>query len=131
MKLLSTDGRQYSVQPLDYVTNDTNKSKGHLLARQLLKELFPTEWILEEIPAKAGKTTLYVDFLLKGPQIVVEVQGQQHYQFTAAFHETQQDFRNSKSRDIQKRYWCEVNEFTLIELKYGEEDEWRNRLCGR
>ncbi len=54
MKLLNTNGQTYSIQPIDYVcTNDQTKgrSTGHLLARKLIKEHFPAEWILEEVPA--------------------------------------------------------------------------------
>jgi len=132
MKLLNSNGNTYSIQPLDYIkTNDQvqGKSKGHLLARGLIKECFPTEWILEEVPAKIFKQTLYLDFLLKSRSIVVEVQGLQHYEFTARFHQTEDDFKKAKARDNLKRDWCEINGFTLIELKYGEEDEWRKRLC--
>lgn len=132
MKLLSSNGQTYSIQPLDYICSNNataNKSKGHLLARQLIKEIFVAEWILEEVPAKIGKQTLYVDFLLKSRQIVVEVQGIQHKEFTPHFHETQAGFRASQVRDQQKRLWCELNQFTLIELDSEQTDGWRNQLC--
>lgn len=132
MKLLSSSGREYSIQPLDYIrsNDDTkNKSSGHLLARNILKELYPGEWILEEVPLKINKSTLYADFLIKRHNLVIEVQGKQHKEFNAFFHKTIENFRESKKRDIQKQNWCEINGFTLIELYDGEtEDEWRKRL---
>lgn len=130
MKLLTLEGREYHIQPLDYISNNTiGKSKGHLLARQILKELYPGEWLLEEIPARVGKQTLYVDFIIKRWQIAVEVQGPQHTEFVQHFHGTQAGFRESIARDQQKRMWCETNQFILTELPYGEEDVWRKRLC--
>lgn len=132
MKLISTNGREYNIQPIDYVcyNDDTKgKSKGHLLARQLIKEIFPSEWVLEEVPARIDKKTLYVDFIIKGRQIAVEVQGLQHKEFSEFFHQTKANFRESLVRDSKKKDWCELNNFTLIELLYGEEDEWRQRLC--
>ena len=133
MKLLNTNGREYSVQPLEYIRNNDDiigKSKGHLLARRLIKECFPIDWVLEEVPVKIAKQTLYADFLIKGRQVVVEVQGSQHEQFSPFFHETKAKFSESKIRDARKKNWCELNGFTLIELPYGEsENEWRTRLC--
>jgi len=132
MRLLNTNGQMYSIQPMDYVktNNQTQgKSKGHLLARSLIKECFPIDWVLEEVPVKVGKQTLFADFLIKGRSTVVEVQGPQHYEFTPAFHETKEDFTKARARDNLKRDWCETNGFTLIELRYGEEDDWRSRLC--
>jgi hypothetical protein len=126
MKLLNTNGQTYSVQPIDYVkTNDQvhGKSKGHLLARKLIKECFPVEWILEEVPVRVAKQVLYADFLLKSRQIVVEVQGQQHDKFTPFFHETESDFKESKIRDMKKKDWCETNQFTLIELPYPPDEQ--------
>ena len=132
MKLLTSKGREYSIQPLDYIkSNDQikNKSAGHLIARKLLKELYPGEWILEEVPARTDKSTLYIDFIIKRHQIVVEVQGPQHTEFSEFFHKTQEGFRDSQRRDRDKANWCEVNGLTLIELPYGEsEDDWRKRL---
>jgi hypothetical protein len=133
VKLLATNGREYSIQPLNYVTtNDQQerKSSGHKLARQILKELYPCEVILEEVPIKVAGTTLYADFLLRGPAIVVEVQGKQHGEFVEFFHKTQKGFIKSKGRDRQKVEWCKLNGFELIEVGPEKDDrQWRERLC--
>jgi hypothetical protein len=133
MKLLTSNGREYSIQPLDYITSNdqTNKSAGHLLARKLLKELYPGEWILEEVPAKIDKSTLFVDFIIKRHRIVVEVQGQQHIEFNEFFHKTKEAFRDSQTRDRKKIEWCEINHLTLIQLPYPpNEIEWKKILNG-
>lgn len=129
MKLKSDLDRTYSVQPMDYIRANDNKSKGHLRARVLLKKLFGTEWLLEEVPAKIYKSTLYVDFLLPQSKIVVEVQGEQHTKFVEFFHETKAEFQKAQKRDLVKEVWCELNQLKLVQLPYNESDEeWMKRI---
>ena len=39
------------------------------------------------------------------------------------------EFFKAQARDKDKKKWCQINEFTLIELFYNESiDEWRDKI---
>ena len=76
--------------------------------------------------------TLFFDFYINTLKLVVEVHGQQHYQFNTLFHTSAQDFANQKKRDLRKQDWCEYNNITYVELPYNEDEEqWRLRIQQR
>lgn len=110
-------------------SNKMAKSGLHLKARQILKELYPSIQILEEIqiPIRKGEH-LIVDFFIPLLSIIIEVQGQQHYEKSSLFHKSDNDFMKQKKRDNDKRLFCEINAFTLIELKYDEVNKWQEIL---
>jgi very-short-patch-repair endonuclease len=82
---------------------------------------------LEEVPLPGTK--LYFDFLVPSANLAVEVQGEQHYKFNSFFHKHKAGLLASKSRDRQKREWCELNGITLLEFPYNESDEqWKLRI---
>lgn len=134
MKAKGFDGREHT---WTLVKQEKNLcSKGHKLARQLLKELFPLDTLFEEVTLPGSATsknkTLYADFYLRSRSIIVEVQGEQHNEFTPFFHETKGDFYRATARDKVKEEWCELNGITLIQLPVGENiDEWRTRIESR
>ena len=106
------------------------KSNLHLQARGLIKECFPTMQILEEvgIPLRHG-SSLFLDFYLPLLKLCIEVNGEQHYNFSSFFHGSRLNFMNHKRRDREKRDWCEINSILVIELPYNENiDKWRDRL---
>jgi hypothetical protein len=35
----------------------------------------------------------------------------------------------SRKRDKDKREWCELNEITLVELPYDEEEKWKSLIA--
>ena len=111
-----------------------NKSSHHLRARGLLSELFPFEKIYEEVTLPGSKTIstglLYADFLIPNRNIIVEVHGKQHYEYTTHFHKTKADFMKSRKRDKKKIEWCELNDFTIIILPYNREEEWKTLITG-
>ena len=107
-----------------------NKSSLHLQARDLIKDMFPTFQILEEVGIPVRKNeTLFLDFYLPLTKTCIEVHGEQHYKFVQFYHNNTLGFLKHKKRDAQKKEWCEKNDINYIELPYDEKiDDWRRRL---
>ena len=136
MKTRGLDGQIHNWKLHGYVVRASEsrpRSKLHLKARTILKDIFPTVQILEEVAAPITRTEkLFFDFYLNTVKLVVEVHGQQHYKFNTLFHTSAQDFANQRKRDRRKAEWCEYNNITYIELPYNEdEDQWRIRINQR
>lgn len=106
------------------------RSSHHIACRKLLKELYPACQTLEEVKIQIRRGEwLYVDFYIPNFDIMVEVQGEQHYKFSPFFHKTKIDFLMQKKRDREKAEWCELNLVQLIILPYNENiDEWKSRF---
>lgn len=106
------------------------RSDLHVKARELLKEIYPTVQILEEIPIPVRKSeTLYFDFFIPLLSLCVEVHGSQHYVFNQFFHKSQADFLKQKKNDRDKEEFCRINSFELVILPYNKTpDEWRQIL---
>lgn len=109
---------------------DEYQSNLHLKCRTLLQELFPTLLILEEIPVPISRfDTLYFDFFLPLIKLVIEVQGQQHIEYSQFFHKSKGDFWGYKKRDRYKQEWCELNNIKLIHLRYDEDiEDWKEKI---
>jgi hypothetical protein len=136
MKTRGLDGQIHNWKLHGYVVRASEsrpRSKLHLKARTILKDIFPTVQILEEVAAPITRTEkLFFDFYLNTVKLVVEVHGQQHYKFNTLFHTSAQDFANQRKRDRRKAEWCEYNNITYIELPYNEDDDqWRIRINQR
>ena len=133
MKVKDLDYNQYTLNLRNRVVraDETRpRSTYHLNARTILKQLFPTAQVLEEVPVtlRRGKN-ISLDFFISQFRIVVEVHGQQHYKFTPMFHTSAQDFIKQKKRDADLKEWCELNNLTYIELRYDEKpEEWINKI---
>lgn len=130
MKVVDFNGRQHNWPPIGHQPNlnETRpRSDLHLRARALLKELYPTRRILEEVPIPGE--SMFLDFYLPHSQTAVEVNGQQHYMFNSHFYKTQADFLSSKKRDRRKAEWCAVNNIVLVIFDYNESTEvWASKL---
>lgn len=136
MKVKDLDFKEYKLTLGGYTVqaNETRpRSTYHLTARKILKSLFPTAQILEEVPINLRwNQKVHIDFLINQFKIVVEVHGQQHYKFTPMFHASAQDFIKQKKRDSDLKEWCAINNFTYIELKYDESpEEWIKKINTR
>jgi len=107
-----------------------NKSDLHLIARQLIKECFPTLQVLEEVAIPIRRSeTLYLDFYLPLSRKCVEVHGEQHYKFVAFYHTNIMGFAKHKKRDQEKKEWCLLNNIEYVELPFNENmEQWKNRL---
>jgi hypothetical protein len=107
-----------------------NKSTLHLRARQLIKQIFPTMQILEEVPIPLRKSeVLYLDFYLPLNKFCIEVHGEQHYKFVAHYHNNKMGFIKHKKRDKDKQEWCDINNIRYVELPFDENDtKWQQRI---
>lgn len=137
MKVIGINGKEYFWNLTAYnIFNDDNRkrSKYHLRARSLLKEIYNSYRILEEVKlpgstAKHRKGVLYLDFYIPQIKRAFEVHGQQHYEHISFFHNEKKDFLLAKAKDEDKITWCELNDISLTILKYSEsDDEWRQRI---
>lgn len=107
------------------------RSAYHQRARAVIGSCFMVSPVLEEVPLP-GSGGLRVDFFLPNEYLMIEVQGEQHYHFSAKFHSEPGSFAAAKVRDKNKVRWCEENGITLILLPYSEsDDEWRTRIRER
>ena len=140
LKAIGFDGRERNWNLSKCVVSGDQKrtrSKLHILARKLLREQFPYDTILEEVPLVGShkpsrKSTLYVDFLIPSHSLAVEVHGRQHFEFVAHFHGNRQGFRKSKARDRDKGNLLYNNDIQLVILSYsGTENEWRESIINR
>lgn len=135
MNVIGLDGKEYDLSFKRYRYNSRrtkNKSGLHLTAREILSRLIPYETVYEEVSLPGSRTRangiLYADFFAPNLELIIEVHGQQHYEYSARFHKTKADFRKSQLRDKKKRQWCELNGIGLIELSYNEVDKWEHLI---
>ena len=82
--------------------------------KELLKELFPYYRIVDEYFVSYKGNKLYFDFYIPELNILVEVQGQQHYNFVEHFHGTALGFTQSKKRDRLKLDYAEEHELQVV-----------------
>ena len=126
LKAVGFDGREGNWNLSKCVVSGDQKrprSKLHILARKILKEEFPYDTILEEVPLVGShkpsrKSTLYVDFFIPSHSLAIEVHGRQHFEFVAHFHGDRKGFRKSKARDRDKENWLQNNNIDLNVLSY-------------
>jgi hypothetical protein len=134
MKVIGIDGNEHRFNFSHNSRIQSNPSKYHVLARELLKSLFPLDNIYEEVTLPGTKIgvkgkSLYADFFVPQQKLVVEVHGEQHYSFSSFFHKNKMEFYKAKNRDVIKKEFCIINSFSFVELPYTEnEDEWKHRI---
>jgi len=136
LKIKGLDGKEYTWIPSNNIVQTEKRSKLHENAKILLTERFCNDRILEELVLPGTKTTfrkstLKADFFIPNRNLIVEVHGEQHVKFNSFFFEDKLDFYKAKARDRDKKRWCELNNFTIVELFYNESiDEWRQKIWG-
>jgi hypothetical protein len=115
MKVVGLNGREYNLDLKKYIDNDRSKrSFYHLQARELIKDIFHG---------------YNIDFLIPNARIGVEVHGQQHFKYTPFFHKSKAGFLFAKARDRDKAEWCEINDITLVVLRFDDSEEyWRKKI---
>lgn len=137
MKVKGLNNREYQLDLKKYIVRENDKkkkSKYHVLARNLIKEVFSSYSVLEEVklpgsrdPSK--KSVLFLDFFIPGVMMGVEVHGEQHYKYISFFHKTKAGYYHSLQRDQIKADWCELNGINLIVLKYSDSiEQWRDQI---
>jgi hypothetical protein len=130
MNVKDLDGNLYNWHIVGNINKSFNKSNYHIEARTLLKRLYPTMQILEEVPIKIRKSeTLYLDFYVPLNKKCIEVHGEQHYEFTPFYHSNKLSFLKSQKRDKEKKEWCDINNITYIELPYNQIIDWENIIA--
>ena len=139
MKVTGLNGREYNLNlsKYDVKANDKKKrSKHHIRARKIIKEVYHSYRVLEEVKLPGSTSThkrsvLYLDVFIPNIKKAFEVHGRQHYEHIPFFHNTKADFLLARARDEDKAEWCELNNIELIELKYsGSDDDWRQSIKG-
>lgn len=91
--------------------------------KEFLKEIFPHNLIFEEYYVNYKGARLFFDFYIKEMDILIEVQGQQHYKFVEHFHGDKESFLASKRRDNLKKAYCGETGSVLIEIRDEKELE--------
>ena len=136
MKIQGLDGKEYKLN-FNKSRVSTNCSKLHIRARNLLISEFQYDRIYEEIALPGTKNErqikpLMADFIIPLRNIIIEVQGEQHYKFNTFFYYNKIEFYKAQARDRNKAQWCELNKIKLICLPFNESDiEWLERIRNR
>lgn len=104
------------------------RSNYHKAAITLIKTIYPTLAIQEEVPLKIGNQTLYLDIYLPLLKLAIEVHGEQHYQENSYFYKSKADFYKAQKRDKDKEDFLKEQGITLIILKYNEQDKWKDQI---
>jgi hypothetical protein len=74
--------------------------------------------VFEEFPVFGSKMSLdIVNLTLK---MAIEVQGEQHQEYTPFFHKNIIEFGNQLERDLKKQEWCNLNGIGLVEVYKNE-----------
>lgn len=134
MKIIGLDGKEYSWIPSNNIVDTEKRSSLHNKARELLKEKYPNDRVLEELILPGTKTnnrksTLKADFFIPVRSLIVEVHGEQHTTFNNFFFKNKIEFYKAQARDRDKKSWCELNNFRLIELFHNESiEDWREKI---
>jgi hypothetical protein len=132
MNVKDLDGNYYNLNLVGNIVKSSleHKSSYHTSARTLIKSIYPTMQILEEVPIHIRKTEiLYLDFYIPLIKKCIEVHGEQHYKFVAHYHANKFAFLKAQKRDREKQQWCELNGIQHIELPYYENtSEWTKRI---
>jgi hypothetical protein len=127
MKTIGLDGNEFNMTLTGLTAKSSlnNKSSFHLSARNLLKDIYPTLQVIEEVSIQIRKSeTLYMDFFIPMSKKCIEVHGEQHYEFIPFYHRSKIDFLKQQKRDRDKKEWCYINNITYIELPYNKQEEW-------
>ena len=134
MKIKDLDNNTITWKLTGHIVSAANdraaRSDLHLNCRILLKEIFPTMTILEEVPIQLHRSqTVYLDFFVPLRKIAIEVQGEQHFKYTPFFHHTTANFIKSKRLDAEKKIWADINGVTLVEFRHDETiEQWKSKL---
>ena len=121
MRLYNIRGKLQSRLVTKYLIdwNKKSRSKIQFKVKQFLKSYWENHVVYEEFPVYG--TRMKVDILNATKKIAVEVNGRQHSNFNAFFHNNSRaKYLASIKRDVQKREWLEKNSFTLIEIEEHE-----------
>ena len=138
MKAIGLDGKERSWNLSKYRNNKNSsrpRSQYHVKARKLLRKIYTRDKILEEVSlpgsnTETRKSTLFADFFIPNRSLMVEVHGQQHYEYNAFYHKKKKiNFYKAQARDRDKLEWCCLNDIRIVVLKYSDDlKEWERQV---
>lgn len=135
MKITGLDNREYNLNLKKSKGNTNTASSLHKLALEIAQEFFPNYTIYQEVKLPGSKTfigrDLYADIMIPQLRLMFEPCGEQHYEHSSFFHKDKLDFYRGQTRDKNKEKWCQINNFTYIELPYNERERWREIIVHR
>lgn len=101
-------------------------SRGEIKIHEILENndlTFKEEYIFPDLKSSSGRP-LRFDFVIFDDDgnidFIIEYQGKQHYQPSAKFG-GKRGFYQQQYNDNQKRRFCNLHEFKLIEIPYTDE----------
>lgn len=104
-----------------------NASRGEIKIREILEEAglnFKMEYVFPDLKSPNGRP-LRFDFVVFDDDgkidFMIEYQGKQHYEPSQKFG-GKRGFYQQQYNDNQKRRFCALHEFNLIEIPYTEEN---------
>ena len=127
MNVKDLDGNVNSWHITGNIVKDsiTTKSSYHLTARAMLRKIYPTMQILEEVTIHPRRSeTLFLDFYIPLIKTCVEIHGEQHYKFVPHYHANKLAFLKAQKRDKDKKEWCDINGIKYLELAFDKQNEW-------
>ena len=118
MKIIGTNGQEITIdirQNKHPVRSEAAcKSKLQYRCGQILREKFPHDPILDELPIPGHG--IFLDFFLPTYKIVIEIDGRQHDEYVPFFHKNKRGFTKSKDRDAMKEQLCDINGFVFCRV---------------
>lgn len=89
------------------------------------REWYPHFTIRKEHYVNYKGSRLFFDFFIKELNLLIECQGQQHYEFNKHFHGDRAVFLDSKARDNLKIEYAEENRMALMLIRHDDKIEYR------
>ncbi len=93
----------------------------------MIKQVFPHETFIEEYYVNYKGQRLFFDLYIKSLNVLVEIQGQQHFNYVSHFHASRESFFAQKRRDNLKIEYCELNNKSLV-FFYDKKDKITGKL---
>lgn len=117
MRFYKLGGRVTNKDVTKYLIDWSKKSRSKYQGsvKFALQPYWKSQICYEEFPVVGTKMTL--DLVNMNKRLALEVQGEQHQTYNKFFHSGNKvNFWNQLDRDNQKKEWCELNEFRLVEV---------------
>jgi hypothetical protein len=96
---------------------DANVSKCHKQVLKFFQSRYGNWQVTQNFPIKIENHILFADLYFTYPhKIIIEVNGEQHYNYVSFFHKSMVDFEHGQLLDHLKREWCKINGFAYIEV---------------
>lgn len=132
MIVTGLDNKEYDWKPKSSDCLE-NKSALHNRVRDVLREIFPYDIIMEEVELIGSRTSkkreLTADFYIPNRSLIIEAHGEQHYAYNSFFYKNKYEFLKAQTRDRDKELWCAQNNIRYISLSYKDKPEiWRNQI---